>query len=66
MQVPHEPTWASPCCRIAVPQWLGLLAAAEKLIERVAALDSFLEEQYQVWLYTFLPRTALASHHCCL
>ena len=53
-QVPHEPVWASPCCRIEPAAWTKLLAAAEKLIQEVAALDTILEERYQVHLATLI------------
>ena len=48
LQVPHEPAWLSPCCKISTPAWMAFLAAAEKLMERVTAMDILLEENYQV------------------
>ncbi|KAK9794323.1 hypothetical protein WJX73_008166 [Symbiochloris irregularis] len=47
-QVPCEPVWASRAGRIWVPKWMGMLGAAERLIQRVAALEILLEENYQV------------------
>ena len=51
-QVPCEPVWASRAGRIWVPQWMGMLGAAETLIQRVAALEILLEENYQVTPFT--------------
>ena len=47
-QVPCEPVWASRAGRICVPAWEAMLSAAECLIQRVAALEILLEENYQV------------------
>lgn len=40
--------WLRPCCSIHPGKWTALLASAEVLIERIAALETILEEPYQV------------------
>lgn len=46
-QVPHEPQWLSRS-RVDAGGWSRMLTVAEKLLERVAALEVLLQENYQV------------------
>ena len=47
LQASCEPAWlqAGP---LAVPQWMGVIGALEKLVTRVAACESLLESKMQI------------------